>query len=187
MRPKSEPYSTPREREFASLRHLSARLGNNPLLVQASNGNTSIKLDEILWIKASGKWLAHAMQEEMFVSLGLAKVRQSIQKDREIAPHFAVTDGLHPSIETPMHAILRHRVVIHVHSINAIAWAIRLDGPDQLTERLDGLHWRWIPYTASGIPLAQGNRKGSGHCPAYRRFDTWKSWIGRLWRGLRYG
>ncbi len=160
-----EPYTTPREREFASLRHLSARLGNNPLLVQASNGNTSIKLDEILWIKASGKWLAHAMQEEMFVSLGLAKVRQSIQKDREIAPHFAVTDGLHPSIETPMHAILRHRVVIHVHSINAIAWAIRLDGPDQLTERLDGLHWRWIPYTASGIPLAREIEKAVAIAP----------------------
>jgi len=32
---------------------LSARVGSDPLLVQASNGNTSIKLDGILWIKAS--------------------------------------------------------------------------------------------------------------------------------------
>ena len=35
----------------------SARVGNNPLLVQAGSGNTSIKLDGVLWIKASGKWL----------------------------------------------------------------------------------------------------------------------------------
>src|SRR4029077_12087572 len=160
-----ELYSVPKEREFASLRHLSARLGNNPLLVQASNGNTSIKFDEILWIKASGKWLAHAMQEEMFAPQELAKVRESIQKDIEIPPYFAVTNGIRPSIETPMHAILRHRVVIHVHSINAIAWAIRLDGPDQLRERLAGLHWQWIPYTASGIPLAREIEKAVASAP----------------------
>jgi hypothetical protein len=62
---------------------------------------------------------------------------------------------LRPSIETAMHAVIRHRVVIHVHSINTIAWAIRVDGPDQVKERLAGLHWRWIPYAASGIPLAR--------------------------------
>jgi len=123
--------------------------------VQASNGNTSIKLDGILWIKASGKWLARAMQEKMLVPLELAEVKESIRNDTEIAPRFPLKDELRPSIETPMHAILRHRVVIHVHSINAIAWAIRLDGPDQLKARLVGLHWQWIPYAASGIPLAR--------------------------------
>lgn len=105
--------------------------------------------------KASGKWLAHAMQDEMFMPLELAEVKESIQNDTEVAPGYALKDQLRPSIETPMHAILRHRVVIHVHSINAIAWAIRVDGPDQLKERLADLHWRWIPYAASGIPLAR--------------------------------
>jgi hypothetical protein len=54
-----------------------------------------------------------------------------------------------------MHAVLPHRVVIHVHSINTIAWAIRSDGIEELTARLRGLHWQWIPYAASGIPLAR--------------------------------
>lgn len=143
------------EKEVASLRDLSARVGSDPLLVQAGNGNTSIKFDGILWIKASGKWLAHAMQEEILVRLELAEVQESIQNDTEIASRYGLKDQLRPSIETPMHAILRHRVVIHVHSINTIAWAIRVDGPDQLKERLAGLHWRWIPYAASGIPLAR--------------------------------
>ena len=143
------------EKEFASLRDLSARVGGNPLLVQASNGNTSIKLDGILWIKASGKWLAHATQEEMFVPLELAKVKESIRNDTEIASPFSPNDELRPSIEAAMHAVLRHRVVLHVHSINAIAWAIRLDGPELLTQRLAGLDWQWIPYAASGIPLAR--------------------------------
>jgi rhamnose utilization protein RhaD (predicted bifunctional aldolase and dehydrogenase) len=158
-------FSTRQERELASLRDLSARIGRDPLLVQASNGNTSIKLDGILWIKASGKWLAHAMQEEMLVPLELAEVKESIQKDTEIAPRYALKDQLRPSIETPTHAILRHRVVIHVHSINALAWAVRLEGSDQLKERLAGLHWQWIPYAASGIPLAQEIEKAVATAP----------------------
>ncbi len=153
------------EREVLSLRDLSARVGSDPLLVQASNGNTSIKLDGILWIKASGKWLAHATQEGMFLPLELAEVKESIQKNTEIVPRFAQKHGLRPSIETPMHAILRHRVVIHVHSINALAWAIRLDGPDQLRAHLTGLHWQWIPYATSGIPLAREIEKAVASAP----------------------
>jgi len=150
-----KPLSVRDERELVSLRDLSARVGNDSLLAQASNGNTSIKLNGMLWIKASGKWLAHAMQEEMLVPLELAEVKESIRTGAEIASRYAQKDELRPSIETAMHALLRHRVVIHVHSINAIAWAIRVDGPDQLRERLAGLDWQWIPYAASGIPLAQ--------------------------------
>jgi rhamnose utilization protein RhaD (predicted bifunctional aldolase and dehydrogenase) len=158
-------FPTPQERELASLRDLSARLGSDPLLVQASNGNTSIKLDGILWIKASGKWLAHAMQEEMLVPMELAEVKESIRTGAEIASRYSQKDELRPSIETAMHALLRHRVVIHVHSINTIAWAIRLDAPDQLKERLAGLHWQWIPYAPSGIPLAQEIEKAMATAP----------------------
>jgi rhamnose utilization protein RhaD (predicted bifunctional aldolase and dehydrogenase) len=148
-----------------SLRDSSARLGSDPLLVQACNGNTSIKLNGILWIKASGKWLAHATQEEMLVPLQLAEIKESIRNGSEIGSRYAQKDELRPSIETAMHAMLRHRVVIHVHSINAIAWAIRVDGPDQLKERLAGLHWQWIPYAASGIPLAREIEKAMAKAP----------------------
>lgn len=163
--PQPEVLSTRRESEVASLRDLSARVGSDPLLVQASNGNTSIKLDGILWIKASGKCLAQATQEEMLVPLELAAVKESIRTGAETVSRYARKDELRPSIETAMHALLRHRVVIHVHSINAIAWAIRLDGPDQLKERLAGLHWRWIPYAASGIPLAREIEKAVADAP----------------------
>ncbi len=160
-----KPLSVRDERELMSLRDLSARVGNDSLLAQASNGNTSIKLDGILWIKASGKWLSHAMQEEMLVPLELAEVKESIRTGAEIASRYAQKDELRPSIESAMHALLRHRVVIHVHSINAIAWAIRVDGPDQLRERLAGLQWQWIPYAASGIPLAQAIEKAMATAP----------------------
>jgi len=153
------------EREMLFLRDLSARVGSDPMLVQASNGNTSVKVDGILWVKASGKWLAHATQEEMFVPLELAEVKEFIHKNAGIAPRFAPKNGLRPSIETAMHAVLRHRVVIHVHSINAITWAIRLDGPDQLKERLAGLNWQWIPYAPSGMQLAREIEKAVAKAP----------------------
>jgi ribulose-5-phosphate 4-epimerase/fuculose-1-phosphate aldolase len=137
------------------LRQLSARVGSDPLLVQASNGNTSIKLEGILWIKGSGKWLARANQEEMLIPVDLAQAREAVEQTGEIEQRQISRNRIRPSIETAMHAVLPHRVVIHVHSISTIAWAIRRDGIDELAARLRGLHWQWIPYAASGIPLAR--------------------------------
>jgi rhamnose utilization protein RhaD (predicted bifunctional aldolase and dehydrogenase) len=130
-------------------------VGSDALLVQASNGNTSIKLDGILWIKGSGKWLARANQEEILIPIELAGAKETVEQGGEIAPRQISRNGMRPSIETAMHAVLPHRVVIHVHSINTIAWAIRSDGIEELTARLRGLHWQWIPYAASGLPLAR--------------------------------
>ena len=151
--------------ELESLRDLSARVGSDPLLVQVSNGNTSMKLDGKLWIKASGKCLARAAQEDLFVPLELAEIKKSMLNDTDNSSRTSLAGTEVPSIETPMHAVLRHRVVIHVHSINTIAWAIRMDGPDQLKERLAGLHWQWIPYAASGIPLAREIQKAVANAP----------------------
>lgn len=145
------------EAEIAALVDLSARLGNDSLLVQASTGNTSIKLDGTLWIKASGKWLADARQEEILVPVPLPEVKAHMYDGDDFLPAYCGRSGalLKSSIETAMHAVLPHRVVIHVHSVSAIAWAVRSDGPAQLKERLAGLDWRWVPYVPSGLPLAR--------------------------------
>jgi ribulose-5-phosphate 4-epimerase/fuculose-1-phosphate aldolase len=143
--------------ELTDLRELSARLGRNPLLVQASSGNTSVKLGDVLWVKASGKWLADAMQEEVLVPVNLAEVRQCVRQHVDPAEVYVSQSGnpLRASVETSMHAVLPHPVVIHVHSVNTIAWAVRRDGRAQLKDRLAGLRWQWIPYVASGLPLAK--------------------------------
>lgn len=145
------------ESEIAELADLSARIGVDPSLTQAATGNTSIKRDGVLWIKASGKWLAHAGRGQMFIPLDLAETRNRVQQAKDPAGQSPLGPGelLRTSVETAMHAVLPHSVVLHVHSINTIAWAIRHDGPVQLAERLAGLHWQWIPYAASGLPLAR--------------------------------
>ena len=136
--------------ELAELRDLSARIGGDPLLTQASTGNTSIKLDGVLWIKASGRWLADAKHEDILVPLDLRAVRRYMSQEVDPADVYACA-----SIETAMHAVLPHPVVLHVHSVNTIAWAVRQDARRQLQCRLDGLRWQWIPYVPSGLPLAQ--------------------------------
>lgn len=153
--------------ELEALWTLSARIGRDPLLTQGNSGNTSLKIDGTLWVKASGKCLADAEQEQIFVPADLAACRQSYQRGDPISsPNGSASlESLRPSIETFMHAVLPHRVVIHVHSVNTIAWAVRSDAALQLAVRLFGLNWCWIPYAESGFALAREIRMRSRRDP----------------------
>jgi rhamnose utilization protein RhaD (predicted bifunctional aldolase and dehydrogenase) len=67
--------------------------------------------------------------------------------------------GLRASIETSLHALLPHPVVLHVHSVNTIAWSVRTDATGELAARLDGLAWRALDYHHPGLPLAHAVRR----------------------------
>jgi rhamnose utilization protein RhaD (predicted bifunctional aldolase and dehydrogenase) len=153
--------------EIQALIDVSARLGRDPLLVQAGSGNTSLKIDGVLWIKASGKWLAHAAQEEILVPVDLVEIRSCIQRKTDFGAQYTSPSGrrLVPSIETAMHAVVPRAATLHVHSVNTIAWAVREDGPAHLADRLAGLRWQWIPYVGSGLPLAREVEKTFSHSP----------------------
>jgi rhamnose utilization protein RhaD (predicted bifunctional aldolase and dehydrogenase) len=165
QRSKKVPATEPLKIEC--LLETSARIGADPLLVQASTGNTSIKLDGILWIKASGKCLAQAKQETILIPIDLKETRQRVACNSDPAGQLAVIDGkpLSTSVETAMHAVLPHRVVLHVHSVNTIAWAVRKNGQAELAARLDGIEWQWIPYVASGLQLARAIREAMERAP----------------------
>jgi len=136
--------------ELQPLLQLTQRIGSDPLLTQASTGNTSAKLDGVLWIKASGRWMADAMRDDVHIGLDLGDVvTKCLRQGVDPAERYPSA-----SLETAMHAALPHRVVLHVHCVNTIAWAVRSDAPIQLQSRLEGLRWRWVPYVASGLPLA---------------------------------
>jgi rhamnose utilization protein RhaD (predicted bifunctional aldolase and dehydrogenase) len=152
--------------EFASLRALSTRLGSDPLLVQAAGGNTSIKQDDLMWIKASGTWLMDALNKDIFVPLDLTALSKALNDnspDCESCLPFVRQDlntlGLRPSIETSVHGLMPHRVVLHVHCVNTIAWAIRVDAEQQLAKRLVNFNWSFIPYARPGLQLCQAISK----------------------------
>ena len=143
--------------ELQRLVALSARIGRDVLLTQGSSGNTSYKDGDLLWVKASGKWLADAVEQPIFVPVrqpcARRRVWQGLPVDLECVP-----DGyreLKPSIEAAMHAVLPHRVVLHVHSVNTIAIAVQAQATAVLGEKLSGLRWAFVPYMFSGLPLAQ--------------------------------
>lgn len=157
-----------RERpEVTRLRELSACLGRNHLLVQASTGNTSIKVDGTLWMKASGKWFVQADQEDFFVDLDVSEVRNSLRGKNELGSRSETHSAklARGSIETTMHATLPFPVVVHVHSLNTLAWAVRSDGQARLDVQLKGLSWQWLPYIPSGMPLALEIGKVSSRHP----------------------
>ncbi len=148
--------------ELDALKTLSSRLGNDPLLVQAAGGNTSLKQDGVMWIKASGTWLMHAASKDIFVPLDVAALVQALadnDPDCESCLPFVRQDmnplGLRPSIETSVHGLMPQRVVLHVHCVNTIAWAIRTDGVQQLTRLLAAFDWSFIPYARPGLQLSQ--------------------------------
>lgn len=135
---------------------MSARVGRNILLVQGAGGNSSVKEDDVLWVKASGTWLADAEDKDIFVPVALSAARAALAQGDErvpLAPDAGTT--LRASIETSLHALMPHRIVLHVHSVNTIAWAVRSDARDEFARRLDGLAWRYLDYHHPGLPLAR--------------------------------
>ena len=52
----------------AELIEVSARIGQDIDLVQGAGGNSSAKEGEVLWVKASGTWLAAARDQPIFHS-----------------------------------------------------------------------------------------------------------------------
>ena len=153
--------------ELEYLRRLSARIGHDLNLAQAGGGNTSIKDGDTLWVKASGKWLVHAAEEDMFLPAPLGEILRGVAEGRDYKGEHKMPSGeaLRPSVETTMHAVLPHRVVIHVHSVNTIAWAVRQDGAEALRTPLHGLRWEWIPYIHPGLPLARRIQETLGSKP----------------------
>ena len=151
------PDMTERDR----LRELSERLGRDPLLVQAAGGNTSIKLNDHMWIKASGTWLKDATEKEIFVPLRLPELRQALRNNDpacESCVDFVDQDynpaGLRPSIETSVHGLMAQNVVLHVHCVSTIARAARNDAEQELAQRLHGQAWAYIPYARPGLQLS---------------------------------
>ncbi|WP_027576036.1 class II aldolase/adducin family protein [Bradyrhizobium sp. WSM1743] len=141
--------------QLQDLRRMSARVGSNMLLVQGAGGNSSIKHGDVLWVKASGTWLSDAEAKDIFVPVCLSAAREALAQGDEgvpLAPHATTT--LRASIETSLHALIPHSVVLHVHSVNTIAWAVRTDARDELAERMDGLAWHRLDYFHPGLPLA---------------------------------
>ncbi|MBI4407873.1 MAG: class II aldolase/adducin family protein [Candidatus Kerfeldbacteria bacterium] len=114
---------------------ISHTVGNQLDLVQGGGGNTSVKADGTMYIKASGTPLK-AMSE----SSGWVTIPSS-------------GDEQHPSMEWPMHLLLP-RVVIHVHAVYLNIYNCQVGGVEKLASLLTQFEPIVIPYATPGQELA---------------------------------
>jgi len=134
---------------------LSAMIGKNYMFIQGAGGNSSYKINNEMWVKASGKWLSNAAKEDLFVSVDLNIIQQNIKSNNPdpLDGSYATSNNLRPSIETTLHALMQHKVVLHSHPIELLSLLILNDAEQQLNELLKDFNWAWIPYVRPGIEL----------------------------------
>ncbi|RWX81842.1 class II aldolase [Neorhizobium lilium] len=160
---------------FERFLELSRRIGSDLSKTQGAGGNTSIKNDGVMWVKASGTWLSDAGLKEIMVPVETAPLVEALRAGdprAEKATDFVIaslnTDKLRPSIEASFHAVLQSPVVAHYHCVNTLAHAVLEDRVDRLTARmavLEDLTWATIPYRRPGVPLAREIAKAAQRRP----------------------
>jgi NAD(P)-dependent dehydrogenase (short-subunit alcohol dehydrogenase family)/rhamnose utilization protein RhaD (predicted bifunctional aldolase and dehydrogenase) len=123
------------EKSIANLLEISHFFGTNTEFVIGGGGNTSWKDENFLYVKASGARLG-TLTEQGLIKLdrhsldrlfSMSFPEDSFQRDRMILESMmnSCIDNdlnLRPSVETPLHHLLRYRYVIHTHPtrINAL-------------------------------------------------------------------
>jgi len=140
----------------ASVIEYCSTIGTDPLLVQGAGGNVSWKDGDTLWVKASGTWLAEAAEKDIFVAVDLPFLRTAIETGNfSVTPRLCGESLLRPSIETLLHALMPHRVVVHLHAIEILAHLVRDNCQTDFQLLIDAsIDWTTVDYYKPGAALA---------------------------------
>lgn len=133
-----------------------SEIGKDPLLVQGAGGNVSWKDKNVLWIKASGMWMSEALVKDIFVPVCLVQLRDALNRnDFAVVPKVLQGSILRPSIETLLHALMPHNVVLHLHAVEVLAYLVRDNWQDEFHSKFGNLiSWTSVDYKKPGIELA---------------------------------
>lgn len=150
---------------------LSHFYGSDPSIVLAGGGNTSCKIGDRLFIKASGTSLATItpdsfvkMDRDQLEQLASATLdaepqrREAQFKERIAAARCEPERGQRPSVEVLLHHLLPGTYVVHSHPTVANALACHKDGR-RIAEEIFGDSILWLPYADPGFTLAQSLRR----------------------------
>jgi rhamnose utilization protein RhaD (predicted bifunctional aldolase and dehydrogenase)/NAD(P)-dependent dehydrogenase (short-subunit alcohol dehydrogenase family) len=153
--------------ELEVIAKLSRYYGSDPSIVLAGGGNTSCKVGDRLYVKASGTSLA-TMTPDGFVAMNREKLESlagaTLDNDpdsREAQFQAAVAAarceperGQRPSVEVLLHHLLRGTYVVHSHATIANALTCCIRG-QRLAEEIFGNSILWLAYIDPGFTLAQ--------------------------------
>ena len=139
-----------------SVKQFCAKIGKNSLLVQGAGGNVSWKDSNVLNVKASGKWLANAESENIFVSVSLDNLNSRFKEGNFAVKPVVLSDqSLRPSIEILLHAMMPQPVVVHVHAVEVLALLVRDNCTDVIDSKLGNtIDWAIVDYVKPGEELA---------------------------------
>ncbi len=127
------------------------------MLTQGAGGNTSVKDNGWLWVKASGAWLEHAETKETFVPVPVAIILDGLAIGEDRKAEWTAPSGkvLRSSIETSLHAVLPDRWVFHLHTVSSMLWSAMEGRIADVADRLEGLPWELVRYDRPGLPLTR--------------------------------
>ena len=133
------------------------QIGADPLLVQGAGGNISWKDGDVLWVKASGMWIADATSRDIFVPVNLSFLQKALSRnDFFVKPEVTNNCDLRPSIETLLHALMPHRVVVHIHAVEILAHLVQVNAKEKIKNLVgDALNWIYVEYFKPGSDLAK--------------------------------
>ena len=150
-------------KNFIELSHYA---GNRWDLVQAGGGNTSVKIDNIMYIKASGFLLAELNEDFGVAQVDLDKIIRITKNDKIVNAvskkerEIITTDLVHnatlseeykPSIETLLHSLL-DKFVLHTHAVVANLILVQQNWIDKLKVLFPNAIF--VNYQTPGIELA---------------------------------
>lgn len=158
------------EDELAQLIYLSNLVGGDPTLTQPGGGNSSLKRREVdfagrpvdvLRVKGSGTDL-RTIGAAGFAGLRSADLaelqRRPRMTDEEMMAFMRAsmldTREPAPSVETPLHAVLPYRFVVHTHDFATQALT-DTPRPRELVAEALGAAVAYIDYVRPGFPLAR--------------------------------
>ena len=154
--------------------YLSNLIGREARLVQPGGGNTSTKIGDVLLVKGSGTDL-RTIGRSGFTRLSLPalaalRTAESMRDDemmRFMAQCMTDPGGLTPSVETPLHSLLPHRVIAHTHDVATMSLTNVNDATaEQLVHDVLGGEIAYVPYVRPGFPLAQAVSRMADRLPA---------------------
>ncbi len=150
-----------------TLIEMSRRVGGDPRMVLAGGGNTSVKIGDVLHVKASGTSLANltaeglvAMDRTQLQTLAHAELgdnpeqREARYKHAIYAARLYPERGQRPSVECLLHHLVPGTFVVHSHATLVNAVTCCTDG-QAIARELFSDDVLWIPYVDPGFTLAR--------------------------------
>ncbi len=133
------------------------KIAENPLLVQGAGGNISWKDNNILWVKASGTQISDARIKDIFVAVDFLHLQSELQKGNFAAvPQLITKSALRPSIETLLHAVMPHKIVVHLHAVEILAYLVHETAQQEIESIIkNSMNYAFVDYFKPGEELAK--------------------------------